>query len=175
MHDFHPILQVLVSLIPVEMGECAVHRIQPTIHVVVLLVSLVQTAAQTSTSVHLVPVLTVGHASKAMGWQLAVFVLKDLMAQDVTLIFHSAGLTCVLMVVHAWKDLGPLQLVTVFLVSLVPTAVQTSTSVHLAPVLMVVHALKGMGQKHHACVPKISVDLNVQPAFLVSCLHIDKI
>ena len=83
------ILQVLVSLIPVQMGERALHRTQPTIHVVVLLVSLVLTAVQTSTSVHLAPALMVGHALKGMGQQLAVFVLKDLLAQDVTLIFHS--------------------------------------------------------------------------------------
>ena len=38
------ILQFLVSLILVQMEEHAVHRIQPTTHVLVLLVSLVLTA-----------------------------------------------------------------------------------------------------------------------------------
>ena len=100
------ILQVLVSLIPVEMGEHALHRTQPTIHVVVLLVSLVLTAVQTSTSAHQTPALTVGHALKGIVQQLLVFVLKDLLAQVATLIFHSVRLTHVLMEVHAWKDLG---------------------------------------------------------------------
>ena len=83
------ILQVLVSLIPVEMVEHALHRTQPTIHVVVLLVLLVQTAVQISTSVHLKPVLTVVHVWRNMIQQLTVFVLKDLLAQVATLIFHS--------------------------------------------------------------------------------------
>ena len=85
------ILQVLVSLIPVKIEEHAVHSIQPTPDVFVFLVSLVLTAVQTSTSVHLAPVLMVVHASRGMGQKLAVFVLKDLLAQDVTLIFHSVG------------------------------------------------------------------------------------
>ena len=46
MHDTVPMfLQLFVSLIPVLMEEHAVHRIPPTIHGLVLLVSLVQTAA----------------------------------------------------------------------------------------------------------------------------------
>ena len=101
------VLQVLVSLIPVEMGEHALHRTQPTIHVVVLLASLVQTAVQISNSVHLAPVSMVEHALRGMGQQLAVFVLEDLLAQDVTLIFHSVRLKPVLMEVHASKDLEP--------------------------------------------------------------------
>ena len=101
--------------------------------------------------------------------QPAVFVPKELMAQDVTLIFHSVRLIHVLMVVRAMKDLEATTLVIALLVSLVQTAVQTSTSVHLAPVLTVVHALKGMGWKHHASVLKILVALTVQPAFLVNC------
>ena len=88
------------------MGEHAVHRVQPTIRVVVLLVSLVKTAVQTSTSVHLAPVLTMEHVWRSMVQQLAVFALKDLMAQGVTLIFHSVRLTHALMVAHAMKDLG---------------------------------------------------------------------
>ena len=81
MYDIVPMsIQILVCLILVRMGERALHRVQPTIHVVVLLVSLVQTAVQTSTSVHLTPVLMVEHASKGMGQQLAVFVLRDLLA-----------------------------------------------------------------------------------------------
>ena len=87
------------------MGEHAVYRIQPTIHVVVLLVSLVQTAVQTSTSVHLAPVLMVVHVLKVMVQQLTVFVLKALMVHDVKLTFHSVRLTHVLTVVHASKDL----------------------------------------------------------------------
>ena len=44
MHDNVPIfLQLFVSLIPVQMEEHAVHRMPPTIHVLVLLVLLVQT------------------------------------------------------------------------------------------------------------------------------------
>ena len=99
------------------------HRVQPTIHVVVPLVSLVQTVVQTSASVHLALVLTVEHVLKDMVQQFTVFVLKDLMAQDVTLIFHSVRLVHVLMVVHALKDLGLQQLVTVMLVLLILTAV----------------------------------------------------
>ena len=99
------ILQFLVSLILVQMEEHAVHRIQPTIHVLALLVSLVQTAAQTSTFVHLVPVLMVVCVWRNMVLQLAVFALKDLLAQDVTLIFHSVTLTDASMVAHAMKDL----------------------------------------------------------------------
>ena len=72
-----------------------------------LLVLLLQTAVWTSTSVHLTPALTAEHALKGMGQQLAVFVLKDLLAQDVTLIFNSVRLKPVLMVVHASKDLEP--------------------------------------------------------------------
>ena len=73
----------------------------------VLLVSLALTAVQILTSVHLAPVLMVVHASKVMVQQLTVFVLKALMAQDVTLIFHSVRWTHVLMVVLASKDLEP--------------------------------------------------------------------
>ena len=83
------ILQFLVSLILVQMEEHAVHRIQPTIHVVVLLVSLVLTAVQTSTSVHLAPVLTVVHALKGMGQRLYASVPKisvDLTAQCVLMV-----------------------------------------------------------------------------------------
>ena len=112
------------------------------------------------------------HASKGMVQQLTVFVLKDLLAQDATLIFHSVRSTHVLMVAHAMKDLEPMQLVNVLLVLLVQTAVQTSTSVHLAPVLMVVHVSKVMGWKLYAHVPRILLDLTVQHAFLVSCLHV---
>ena len=89
------------------MGEHALHRTQPTIHVVVLLVLLVQTAVQISTSVHLAPVSMVVRVLRDMGQQLTVFVLKDLLVQDVTLIFHSVKLTLVLMVVHASKDPEP--------------------------------------------------------------------
>ena len=82
------------------------HRVQPTIHVTVLLVSLVQTVVQTSASVQIALALMVVLVPKGMGRKLAVFVLKDLMAQVVMLIFHSVMLTHVLMVVHALKDLG---------------------------------------------------------------------
>ena len=85
------ILQVLVKLILVQMGEHALHRTQPTIHVVVLLVLLVLTAVQTSTFVSQPLVLMAVHASKDMVQQLLVFVLKDLLAQDAKLIFHSVG------------------------------------------------------------------------------------
>ena len=47
----------------------------------------------------------------------------------------------------------------------------TGVSAHLASVLMVVHVLKVMGWKLHAHVPRILLDLTVQHAFLVSCLH----
>ena len=73
------ILQILVSLIPVEMGEHALYRTQPTIHVVVLLVSLVQTAVQISTFAHLAPVSMVGHVWRNMVQQLTVFVPKILL------------------------------------------------------------------------------------------------
>ena len=138
------ILQFLVSLILVQMEEHAVHRIQPTTHVLALLVSLVPTAVQTSTSVHLASVLMVVRVWRNMVRQLVVFALKDLPAQDVTLIFHSVTLTHASMVAHAMKDLEEWQLVTALLVSLVATAVQTSTSVHLASVLMVVYVWRNM-------------------------------
>ena len=73
--------------------------------VTALLVSLVATAVQTSTSVHLASVLMVVRVWRNMVLQLAVFALKDLPAQDVTLIFHSVKLTHASMVVHAMKDL----------------------------------------------------------------------
>ena len=73
----------------------------------VLLDSLVQTAVQTSTSAHLVPVSTMECVLKSMVQQLNVFVLRDLMAQDVTLIFHSVRCILALMVAHAMKDPEP--------------------------------------------------------------------
>ena len=51
--------------------------------------------------------------------QLAVFALKDLLTQDVTLIFYSVRLTHASMVAHAMKGLEERQLVTVLLVSMV--------------------------------------------------------
>ena len=45
-------------------------------------------------------------ALKDRGQKLAVFVLKDSMAQVVKLIFHSVRLTHALMVAHVMKDLG---------------------------------------------------------------------
>ena len=107
MHDssITVILQFLVSLILVQMEEHAVHRIQPTTHVLVLLVSLVLTAVHTSASVHLASVLMVVRVWRNMVLQLVVFALKDLPAQDVTLIFHSVKLTHASMVAHAMKDL----------------------------------------------------------------------
>ena len=107
MHDssITVILQFLVGLILVQMEEHAVHRIQPTTHVLVLLVSLVQTAVQTSAFVHLASVLMVVCVWRNMVRQLVVFALKDLPAQDVTLIFHSVTLTHASMVGHAMKDL----------------------------------------------------------------------
>ena len=83
------ILQVLVSLIPVEMGEHALHRTQPTIHVVVLLVSLVLTAVQTSISVHQPLVIMVGHVWRSMVQKLHAFapwILLDLSAQHAFLV-----------------------------------------------------------------------------------------
>ena len=83
------ILQVIVSLIPVEMGERALHRTQPTIHVVVLLVSLVKTAVQISSSVHLAPVLTAEHVWRGMGQRLHAYVpwiLLELSAQHAFLV-----------------------------------------------------------------------------------------
>ena len=75
------------------MEERALYRV----HVFVQLVLQVKTAVQTSTFVHLELVLMVGHASRDMGQKLAVFVLKDLLAQVVTLIFHSVKWTHALM------------------------------------------------------------------------------
>ena len=60
----------------------------------VLLVLLVQTAVQISTSVHLAPVLMVEHASKVMGWKLHADVPKisvDLTAQYTFLVSREYG------------------------------------------------------------------------------------
>ena len=73
------ILQILVSLIPVEMGEHALHRTQPTIHVVVLLVSLECCVKQTLQTVNQPLVIMVGHVWRNMVQQLTVFVLKVLL------------------------------------------------------------------------------------------------
>ena len=47
------------------------------------------------------------HVLKVMVQQLAVFVLKALLAQDAMSIFRFVKLTHVLMVAHALKDLEP--------------------------------------------------------------------
>ena len=73
------VLQVLVRLIPVEMGEHALHRTQATIHVVVLLVSLDCCVKQTLQTVSWTLVIMVGHVWRNMVQQLAVFVLKVLL------------------------------------------------------------------------------------------------
>ena len=89
------------------MEECAVRRVQVTTDVFVLLVLMALTAVQTSTSVHLAPVIMVVHVLKGLEQKRAVFVLKDLVAQDVILIFHSVRLTHAITVAHAMKDLEP--------------------------------------------------------------------
>ena len=73
------ILQILVSLIPVEMGEHALHRVQQTIHVVVLLVLLECCVKQTLQTVNQPLVIMVGHVWRNMVQQLTVFVLKVLL------------------------------------------------------------------------------------------------
>ena len=73
------ILQILVSLIPVEMGEHALHRTRPTIHVVVLLVLLECCVKQTLQTVNQPLVIMVGHVWRNMVQQLTVFVLKVLL------------------------------------------------------------------------------------------------
>ena len=83
------ILQVLVRLIPVEMGEHALHRTQPTIHVVVLLVSLDCCVKQTLQTVSQPLVIMVGHVWRNMVQQLTVFVpriLLELSAQHAFLV-----------------------------------------------------------------------------------------
>ena len=83
------ILQVLVNLILVQMEECALHRTQATIHVVVQLVSLVQTATQTSISVHQPLVIMVEHVWRSMGQKrhaFAPWILLELSAQHAFLV-----------------------------------------------------------------------------------------